>query len=283
VLVALGLLAALAYGSADFAGGLAARRAPAVTVVLWSQLVGVLVLVVALLAAPAEQVGASDLAWGAAAGLFGGTGMALLYAGLASGVVSVVSPVTAVTAAVVPVVGGLALGETMSGPAAIGVALGVGAVAMLSFARGSVAEHHTPEQVRRAVLAALGAGSSFGAFFLLVDRTDSAAGLWPLLSARAASIPLMVVAALVLRRGFRLRGRTTFRLVVAAGAVDMVANISFLLATREGSVAIVAVLVALAPAATLGLARMVLHERVRRLQAVGLAVGAAAVVLIALG
>jgi drug/metabolite transporter (DMT)-like permease len=210
--------------------------------------------------------------------------MALLYAGLAAGVVSVVSPVTAVTAAVVPVVGGLLLGEAVGGSAAVGVLLGIGAVGMLSFAPGSVAVEHRPEDVRRAVLYALGAGSSFGAFFLLIDRTGAQAGLWPLLSARATSIPLMAVAALVLRASLRVPGGWGVRrLVVVAGALDMVANISFLVATREGSVGIVAVLVALAPAATLGLARVVLHERVRRLQAIGLAVGAAAVVLIALG
>lgn len=283
MLVALGLLAALAYGSADFAGGQAARRAPAVTVVLWSQLVGVAVLVLGLVLVGADHVRGADLAFGAAAGLFGGTGMALLYAGLAAGVVSVVSPVTAVMAAVVPVVGGLVLGESIGGLAATGVLLGIAAVAMLSFAPGSVPVHHRPEEVRRAVAFALGAGSSFGAFFLLIDRTATEAGLWPLLSARATSIPLMALAALVLRASFRVDGVTVRRLVVVAGALDMVANISFLVATREGSVAIVAVLVALAPAATLGLARVVLHERVRRLQAVGLAVGAAAVVLIALG
>jgi drug/metabolite transporter (DMT)-like permease len=145
-----------------------------------------------------------------------------------------------------------------------------------------VAGHHPPEQVRRAVLLALGAGASFGAFFLLVDRTDAAAGLWPLLAARAASIPLMVVASAVLGTGLRVAGRTTWRLVTVAGAVDMVANISFLAATRLGSVGVVAVVVSLAPAATLALARVVLAERVRRLQAVGLALGALAVVLIAL-
>jgi drug/metabolite transporter (DMT)-like permease len=213
-------------------------------------------------------------------------------------VVSVVAPVTAVTAAVVPVVGGLLLGELISGPAVLGVLVGAAAVGLLSFAPGSVLPEEPPRawvaaggrrpapvppgrRVRRAALLALGAGTSFGAFFLLVDRTGEAAGFWPLAAARATSIPLMAVAALVLGRSLRLAERSTWRLVVVAGALDMVANLSFLLATRRGAVGVVAVLVALAPAATLALARLVLHERVRRLQAAGLALAGLAVVLIA--
>jgi drug/metabolite transporter (DMT)-like permease len=282
--VTLALLSAVWYGSADFAGGLAARRAPAVAVVVWSQLVGVAVLLAAIvLAAPGATVTTPDLGFGAAAGLFGGIGMVLLYRGLAQGVVTVVSPVTAVTAAVVPVVGGVVLGEAVGGLAAAGVVVGIAAVALLSFAPGSVPVHHSPDDVRRSVLAAIGAGSAFGLFFLLLDRTHADAGLWPLLAARASSIPLLALVGLVARSSFRVPGPRTRWLVVAAGALDMAANVSFLLATREGSVSVVAVIVALAPAATLALARVVLHERVRRMQAFGLAVGAAAVVLIAIG
>jgi drug/metabolite transporter (DMT)-like permease len=295
-MVLLGVLAALLYGSGDFFGALAAKRSPAVAVVLWSQLVGVALLVMALPLLPAAHATPGDLGWGVLAGFAGASGMVLLYAGLASGAMGVVAPVTAVAAALVPVIGGSLLGETLGGTTLVGIALGLAAVTLLSLVPPEVpagvrvvvvAEaglaaprgHHRRD--RRALLMGLGAGTAFGLFFLALDQAGDDAGLWPLFGARASSLALLLVAGLVSARGLAV-GRAVRPHVALAGALDMGANVAFLLATQRGAVGVVAVLVALAPGATVVLARVVLHERLRPLQLAGLATAAASVVLIAL-
>ncbi len=134
----------------------------------------------------------------------------------------------------------------------------------------------------RPLLAALAAGVGFGAFFIALDRTGDDAGLWPLVAARLASTGLyaLVLVARHERRDLRAGARpVTF----VAGALDMVANGIYLVATREGLLAVVAVVASLYPASTVLLARTVLHERFHRDQLVGFALAAAAVALIALG
>ena len=125
------------------------------------------------------------------------------------------------------------------------------------------------------------AGAAFGGFFVLLSRTSSAAGLWPLLSARVVSVA--VLGSMMLLTGRSLRPTPGIRrLVIAAGAGDMVADILYLLAVRQGLVSLVAVIVALYPAATVLLAQVVLGERLRRVQTAGLALAASAAVLLAL-
>ena len=125
------------------------------------------------------------------------------------------------------------------------------------------------------------AGGAFGGFFVLLSRTSSAAGLWPLLSARVVSVA--VLGSVMFLTGRSLRPTPGIRrLVIAAGAGDMIANILYLLAVRRGLVSLVAVIVALYPAATVLLAQVVLGERLRRVQTAGLALAASAAVLLAL-
>jgi len=280
--VALGLAAALVYGSADFLGGLAAKRTPAFTVVVLSQLCGFAVLLAAL---PLVSVGEPlprDLAIGAAAGLFGGGGVALLYRGLAVGTMSVVAPITAVGAAALPVVFGLATGERPGAVSLLGALLAVVAVALVSATPGDADRTGT----RRGPLApgigeAVASGLAFGAFFILLDATSAEAGLWPLVGART-SILVVALLALVTRTSLRPRPGSLGRIVVS-GVLDMAANVLYVLATRQGLLSLVAVLVSLYPATTVLLARVVLGERLRRLQVVGLGAVAAGVALIAVG
>src|SRR5580765_550695 len=123
---ALAVLSAAVYGAADFLGGLATKRGSTVfSVVVFSQSTGLVLVLLALPLLPPASPRAADFAWGAGAGLAGGIGLALLYRGLAIGVMSVVAPVTAVCAVVIPLIVGFVLGERPSAPAWIGVALAV--------------------------------------------------------------------------------------------------------------------------------------------------------------
>ena len=276
--VVLALASAVVYGVADFCGGLASRRAAAAAVVALSQAAG-LVVVVLLLPWLGGTPAPADLAWGATAGVAGGAGLLLFYRALAGGVMSVVAPVTAVSAAALPVLGGLVLGERL-GPAAVaGIVLALVAVVLVAAEDGLA----SLRSARAATVApALAAGAGFGLFFVLLERTGDGAGLSPLAAARVVSVLLVGALALATARSVRVPG-PVLPVVLAAGVGDMAANALFLLATQAGGqLAVTGVLASLYPVSTVVLAQVLLRERLAGAQQAGLAVAAAAVVLIAL-
>ncbi len=276
--VVLALASAVVYGASDFLGGLASRRSSVLGVVAISQAAGLGALL-ALLPWLGGTVTAVDLAAGAAAGLAGAAGLLLFFRTLARGVMSVIAPVTAVTAAAVPVLVGLLDGDRVGARATAGIALALVAVVLVSAERGLGALRAARPA---GLLPALAAGIAFGFFFVLLDRTSADAGLTPLAAARTASVALVVVVALAGRRSLGA-GRAALPLIVVAGLGDMTANALFLLATQEGGpLAVTAVLASLYPVSTVLLAQLVLRERLVGAQVAGLATAAAAVVLITL-
>ncbi len=285
--IVLALAAAASWGASDFLGGLTERRSPGASVAFSSQLVGLVVLV---LTAPlvAGSAGGGDLAWGLAAGAGGAVGVALLYHGLAVGLMSVVAPVTAVGAAALPVVFGLVSGERPPALALLGVVLALVAVAVLCAfpaalpgAEGGEAAGPRPGLREAGLLAGLVSGAGFGLFFIFLGRAGSDAGLWPLVAARVSSVTLLGAVLLSGRRALLPRAAGAGILLI--GLLDVVANVCYLLATRRGLLSIVALLASLYPAATVVMARLVLGERLSRAQAAGLAGVGAAVALIAIG
>jgi drug/metabolite transporter (DMT)-like permease len=273
--VLLALATSVVYGTGDFLGGLAARTAHALVVVAVSQLAG-LALVLALAAPLGGSAGPADLAWGAGAGAAGALALTIFYRALAAGSMSVVAPVTAVCAAAVPVVAGLAFGDVVSLSALAGVGLALPAV-------GLVASEGEVRELRfglRSLTGALLAGTGFGVVFLLLHQTAPTSGLWPLVAARCASAA--VVGGVLAARRVPVRiPRTTMPLVLGAGVFDMGANILFLLAVRQGQLSIVGVLSSLYPVSTVVLAAVVLRERMSRIQLAGVGGCALAVTLIA--
>lgn len=276
---ALAVLASIAYGAADFLGGLATRRGSTVfSVVVVSQAVGLALVLLALPLLPPASPTARDLAWGAASGLAGGIGLALLYRGLSIGLMSVVAPVTAVCAVIVPVAVGVALGERPSATASAGMLLAVAAIVLVS-RTGPTGD---AKPAATGVPVAIASGVAIGVFLVCLERTGASAGLWPLVPARVVSVSLFALAGVVSRQTLRPR-RESMTTVLGGGALDMLANVLYLLAVRRGSLSIVATLTSLYPAATVILARIVLEERLRLVQGVGVACAALAIVLIVSG
>jgi drug/metabolite transporter (DMT)-like permease len=276
---ALAVLASIAYGAADFLGGLATKRGSTVfSAVVWSQATGLVLVLLALPFLPPASPTTIDLAWGAASGLAGGIGLGFLYRGLAVGVMSVVAPVTAVCAVIIPVAVGVALGERPTLPATAGVALALVAIVLISRS-GEVEEG---KRARTGLATAVASGIAIGIFLVCLQRTGRSAGLWPLVPARAVSVSFFAVAGLLAREKLLPR-RESWPIVVGSGALDMVANVLYLIAVRQGPLAIVATLTSLYPASTILLARIVLRERLRLVQGVGVACAAVAIVLIVAG
>ncbi len=284
--IAFALACALVYGAADFLGGVAARRVSAVAVVVWSQTVGLAVLLAAM-----PFLGGSphlpDLLWGVACGCAGGFAVALLYRALAIGTMGVISPM----AAAVPVAFGIARGERPATLAVFGIGFAMLAVVMVSAAtpRPTTEDADAPlarrEQPRRfppGIPEAIWAGIAFGFLFIGLSQTRAEAGLFPMLTMRLTSLSLLVGSGLVLRQPMRV-SRPSFRTIAFAGALDMIANVLFVIASHSGgSLSVVAVAASLYPAGTVALAAIVLRERLVRVQWAGVAIAFAGVVCMSL-
>ncbi|HKF92212.1 MAG TPA: EamA family transporter [Acidimicrobiia bacterium] len=276
--IALGALVALAYGSGDFLGGISAKGLPTVAVLLVSQSFGLaaaVVLVVALRDAPPA---AHIFVLSAAAGVVAVMALGLLFRGLAVGRMSIVAPLSAIGGGVLPVAWGLLRGERPSALALAGV--GVALVAAAIVGRG--AEHDPAPAISPRLELALGAGAGvgFGVVFILLAESSSGSGMWPVVIARCASVPVLAVAAVVLGSSPRM-ARAEIAPVAGAGLFDVGANALVVLAVRRGLLSLVAPVASLYPATTVVLARLVLHERVGRQRAGGLALGLVGLALIA--
>lgn len=272
----LALLSAVVYGTADFLGGLAARRTAALAATVVAQGVGFALVLLALPLFPGGPLAGATALWGAAAGVTGGAGVALLYYGFAVGRVSVVAPVTAVCSITIPAIVALGLGERPGTLALAGIALAIASVALVSRHEDPAAPSAGPD---RSVAIALVSGVAIGAFLVSLARAGTASGLWPLVVARATSTVALAAAARVVGVPLAIP-RSVLPVAVACGALDMLANALYLVATRDGPLGLVATLASLYPASTVLLARTVLRERLRPVQSLGLACAAVAVVLI---
>jgi drug/metabolite transporter (DMT)-like permease len=280
----LALLSAGFYGAADFTGGLATRRAATIPVVLISQACGLVLVALALPLLPAATPRPADLWWGAAAGLVGGVGVALLYRALAIGTMSVVAPTTAVAAVALPVLTSVALGERPGWLPVGGIALGIVSIVLVSRQTG-ITRPPSPagrggQGVRTAgVGTALLAGIGVGLFLLFLAQTHRAAGLWPLLTDRIASVAFFGIVATVGRRAVRLP-RNVALLATGGGALDMVANGLYMGAVQIGPLSPIVTLSSLYPAGTVLLARGILGERLSVGQTAGVVTALVAVALI---
>ena len=277
----LALASAVLYGSADFFGGLTARRANTITTVVWSQFAGLVLLLVVLPFLPATTVSSRDWIWGFVAGFSGGIGVAFLYRALAVGTMAVVAPTTAVIAAMIPVLFAFAIGERLRPLTLAGVALALVAIFLVSRPPSPEdADHEArPKGFPPGFGLALWAGVSVGVFFLSLARTSTAAGMWPLIAARISSISLFVVIGLVAKRTLRMSGPAATTATLG-GALDMAANAVYMIAARIGPLSIVVTLASLYPASTVLLARWILKEHLSWAQLAGLGAALCAVVLI---
>ena len=278
--VVLALLAAGAYGAADFFGGVATRRSPVFAVTVVSQLGGLLFLLMILPFVPGH-VSARAFEYGAAAGVCGGAGIALLYHALSIGKMGVVSPITAVLAAAFPVMAGVLHGEHLRNWQLAGIGIALLAVVLISMtsepadnAAGRVLEFST-----KGVREAIASGVILGGFLILLAHSGTTAGLYPLVSARLASTVVLVAVALIVRSSIKPAAGALPSLL-GIGVLDMAANALYVAATYSGYLSIAAVLTSLYPASTVLLARILLGERLGGLQKAGVVLALAGVALI---
>lgn len=275
--IVLGLAAALLYGGSDFTGGFASRKLGSVAVNLIGGVAAASGAWIALALSGGPGPDARSVLWGTAAGLGGGIGTLALYRGLARGRMSVVGPVSAVGAAVVPVVVGMALGERPGTWAIVGVFVALPAIALVA-ANGGVGGGARGSGVTDGLVA----GAAFGLMFVALAQAGDHAGLWPVACEQTSALVFVLAAALRSRASLGLSVRT-IGLPVVAGVSGMAATLLYFYATHFGMLTTVAVLTSLYPAVTVVLARVVTHERLGVAQRIGFVLCAVAVVAIAVG
>jgi drug/metabolite transporter (DMT)-like permease len=276
--ITLAAACALIWGASDFCGGKATQRSHPLTVTVLSQILGLPMIALLVGIIPGTPRG-GDLLWGVAAGVLGLIGIVLLYRGLSQGAMAVVAPTTAVTSAVVPIIGGLLLGERPQPAALAGAFCAVVAIGLVSLAPGKPGE---PKRVTVSTIGlALLAGACFGGFFVILGLAGDGAGMWPMVGVRASSLAVGLLLLWRARARLRFDSKGTLALAVVAGLGDTLANGFYLLAVQNGDLSVIAPIAALYPASTVLLALIVEKERMRPLQFAGLGLAAAALVLTA--
>ncbi|HVM18057.1 MAG TPA: EamA family transporter [Gaiellaceae bacterium] len=273
--VVLALAASVSWGVGDFLGGIGSRRASTLAVLAVSQAVGLVGIAVVVVATGRAPFGPAAAAAAVAAGVAGVVGLGALYRGFAVGAMGVVAPIAA-SAAVVPVVYGLARGERPGELQLAGMAAALAGVVLASREPGPVGR-----RVAAGVGLALVAAVGFGGYIVAIDAAAAADPLWAVLVARAVSSALAVAVATA-RRSVLLP-RRLLPLGGAIGILDVGANVLLVLALTRGYVSVVSVLASLFPVVTVGLAAVVLGERLARTQALGAALALLGVALIASG
>jgi drug/metabolite transporter (DMT)-like permease len=277
--LALALTSSLCWGISDFIGGVQSRRLSLLAVMLVSQWVGLTGLVVLLVL---RGRGAPDLVRLLPAALAGTAGLAALaafYRGLAIGTMSIVAPIAA-TGVAVPVIVGIAGGERPDGLQLAGLVAATVGVVLAS--REGDASDASVARKRASIGLALVAAVGFGIFFVGLRISARADVLWALLAARATGCACLLLLAARARPPLGGLGHS-LPLLALAGLLDLSANATYALATRHGLLSVVAVASSLYPLATVALARLVLKERVRRVQEVGIVAAVLGVLLLAAG
>ena len=297
--VLLALTSAAGYGASDFAAGLAARRASVLMVTFIATVFALVLTAVVLPWGVGSAPSAAALGWGVAAGLGGMSGALALYLGFRHAAFSVAGPISAVSAAGLAVIVGVLLGERPPVLSLAGIAVALPAIVLVSLTAAPPGEtpgpatpdpaspHPVAHTAWPGVAWGLAAGTGFALLFVGLNRAGSGAGIWPVFSGQVAEV--VVMACLVaLTSGFRnvltdARSSDTAVLAVLTGVTGSAATIAYFFATQHGFLAITAVLTSLYPAITIGLARVLVHERLSAARLAGLILAGASVTLIALG
>lgn len=290
--VVFALMSGLSFGAADFAGGLASKRNDAVVVTISMQVTSLALLVFIVTRLAPATLSTPDLLWGALGGLGTAVGLTAFYRALADGPMTTSASITALVGSVVPVAVGLATGHlpnqlTLAGiavaiPAGIVVSVGGVGSDIANRVLNPRARSHQRLEVDRTRRLSVIAGLGFGVFFVALAQTSPESGLYPLVSARVASVTALALVLAVARR-WATPDREDWVLICITGVLDCAANALYLMALEGGSFTWVAAVVSLYPVATVLLARVVLAERIAKTQFAGLAGAAAALVLVGLG
>jgi drug/metabolite transporter (DMT)-like permease len=271
-----GLSAALAWGAADFTGGLASRRTGAYRAAFYGEFFGLLFIVAAAFVIYEPLPGWSVLALAVAAGAIGTTGLLTLFQSVVHGKMSIAMPVSALLAAALPVLVGSMIEGFPGAVTFLGFVLALSAIWLISQEDGKDGRFLARlSDLRLPLLAGIG----FGSFFILMDIAAREATLWPMLASRAGGTIIVAIYMLLRRDSWRI-GRDAWPVLVLNGFLDVGGTAFYVLASQAGRLDVAAVISSLFPGSTVILAALILKERVSRLQALGILLALTAIIFL---
>ncbi len=273
-----GLTSAASWGAADFTGGLASRKTGAYQAVFYGEVIGLIIILVVALKVwqpvPAWTIWVISMA----AGALGTTSLLLLYQSMIKGLMSIATPVSALLAAVLPVV----IGSFTESPATlltfIGFGFALAAVWLISQSEEGVKDllSHIAN-LRLPLLSGVG----FGLYFVLLHTATRTATFWPLVAARMGGILILTLYMTIRRETWEVE-KSAWRMILLNGILDIGGNLFFVLAGQTGRLDISAVLSSLYPGSTVMLAWFFLKERISRTQWIGIIAAMIAILLFTL-
>lgn len=290
--IAMSLGSALAWGTADFIGGMAAKRTALPLVLLGTSIGGTLFAALLVVVSGQEPPPVGDLALGAGAGLAGLAALSAFYTALAIGKMSVVAPISA-SGTAIPVAVGIADGDPVSALTVTGFVLTISGVMLASREQQKqpgATDEAAPARAgrtdhQRSIPLAVAAGAGFGLIFVLIQRASHSSELWPVLSLKATSTTVMaVLLAVAVLRGRLPAARPTavrWTPLLVVGVLDVTANSSYAYAATHGPLSVTAVLASMFPVVTVLLAHQILGERLITAQKAGVAMALGGAALLA--
>jgi drug/metabolite transporter (DMT)-like permease len=276
-----GLGAALGWGAGDFTGGLASRKTGAYRAVFYSEVIGVVLLLIVAMISNEPFPNSRVCLLSALAGALGTIGLILLYNSMTLGLMSIAAPVSALLAASLPVL----VGIFKEGIPQILIIFGFGfalfAVWMISQGEGGVTDilAHLSD-LKLPLLAGIG----FGLYFVLMHEATSTGGatIWPMVISRSSGMTLITIYMLITRASWKVEDTSAWPMITINGILDISGNLFFILAGQTGRLDVAAVLSSLFPGATVMLAWIFLKERLTRNQWIGIGSALIAIVLMTL-
>lgn len=272
-----GLLSAISWGAGDFTGGLAARKIGAVRTVFYASVVGLIL--VSISTWVTNETVPTFRIWliAMAAGAFGATGLILLYAAMSNGTMSIAAPVSALTAASIPVFVGTLTDGLPKPLTLLGFGFALFAVWMVSQSEGGVKNIFTHLADLKLPLLA---GICFGGYFVVMHfATDEGSLFWAMTGSRTASVILIFIYMWFIRIPYQIEDRTSLPVIVLNGILDLAGNGFFVVAAQAGRLDVASVLSSLYPGSTVVLAWIFLHERLSRTQWIGIISALIAIIL----
>lgn len=273
-----GLFSALAWGGGDFFGGLASRKTGAYRAVLYSEVLGLAVLILVATRLNEVMPAWQKLALAGLAGGIGSMGLLILYQAMVKGLMSIATPVSALLAAALPVLVGAML-EGLPGLAKLlGIALALLAVWLVAQEKDDKTHLDRLSDLRLPILA----GFCFGTYFVMMHQASNSAILWPMIASRSGGTLALLIFMLVNRHDWRVSASAAWPLIILNAVLDIGGNAFYILAGQTGRLDVAAVLSSLYPGLTVLLAWLILKERLNRVQWTGILAALVAIMLLTL-
>lgn len=272
-----GLLSALTWGAGDFTGGVATRKTGAVRSVFYASLIGLITILIIAISFNEAFPNMRNILFALVAGLFGTLGLILLYTAMAQGTMSIAAPVSALLAAILPVLVGIITEGIPEYLTLIGFLFALLAVWMVSQSEDGIKDilsHLT--DLKLPLLAGIG----FGLYFILMhEATKDGTLLWTMAASRTASVVALLIYMLLTKTSFQIEDYSALPIIAINGVLDLTGNAFFILAAQAGRLDVASVLSALYPGSTVMLAWIFLKERLTRNQWLGILSALVAIIL----